>query len=223
MEVFGEVIWSSITLAVLVAVPGAPAIVRILIVAVALFDIVPSKQVTVPPASEHVPTFVFVDIYITSVGKGSVTITLVALPGPLLAIPSVYMSGSPDGTFGLGVALLEIVMLALLALPTTTTAVALLLVKFGTMLLAVAVAVSAILVPEAVPEFTCNTIVKPAVPFTARLASVHVIVPVAPTAGVVQPQPLGIMMDWKFVFGGVDCVKLTDVAAAGPLLVTLCV
>ena len=30
-------------------------------------------------------------------------------------------------------------------------------------------------------------------------------------------------MDWKFVLGGVVCVKVAVVAAAGPLLVTLCV
>jgi hypothetical protein len=49
-----------------------------------------------------------------------------------------------------------------------------------------------------------------------------VIVPVPPTGGLVpHVQPAGVLIDWKFVFGGVVCVKLTVVAALGPLLVTL--
>jgi hypothetical protein len=64
--------------------------------------------------------------------------------------------------------------------------------------------------------------VKFAAAFRARLAMVHVIVPVPPTAGLVpHVQPAGVLIDWKFVFGGVVCVKLTVVAALGPLLVTL--
>src|SRR6267154_392393 len=108
--------------------------------------------------------------------------------------------------------------------PTITLAVALFVAKFGTMLVADTVAVSAIFVPNAVPAFTCRTKVKLAVPLTARLAIVQVIVPVPPTGGTVpQAQPAGGVIDWKVVFGGVFCVKLTVVAAAGPLLVTLCV
>jgi hypothetical protein len=83
-------------------------------------------------------------------------------------------------------------------------AVALLLVRLGTMLVAVAVAVSAILVPEVVPAVTCRTKVKFAVALRARLLpSVQVIVPAAPTAGVTHVQPAATVMDWKFVFGGV--------------------
>lgn len=107
---------------------------------------------------------------------------------------------------------------------TITAAVALLVTRFGTMLVADAVTVSATFVPKAVPAFTCRTKVKLAVPLTARLAMVQLIVPVPPTAGTVpQTQPAGGVIDWKVVFGGVFCVKLTVVAAAGPLLVTFCV
>jgi hypothetical protein len=95
-------------------------------------------------------------------------------------------------------------MSALLAFATTTVAVALLVVRLGTMFVAVAVAVSAIFVPEGVPEFTCKTNVKFATALTARLLpSVQVIAPVAPTAGVVQVHPTGAAIDWKLVFGGV--------------------
>ena len=45
----------------LVAVPGTPAIVTMVMVAVAPFAMVPSWQVTVPPASEQVPTVELAD------------------------------------------------------------------------------------------------------------------------------------------------------------------
>ena len=57
----------------------------------------------------------------------------------------------------------------------------------------------------------------------ARLASVQFTFPVAPTAGVVQVQPAGTDTEANVVFGGVASVKLTAEAAAGPLLVTVCV
>jgi hypothetical protein len=56
---------------------------------------------------------------------------------------------------------------------------------------------------------------------TARLGSVQVTFPVEPTAGVVQVQPAGAKTDWNVVFSGVASVKLTVVAAAGPLFVTV--
>jgi hypothetical protein len=101
------------------------------------------------------------------------------------------------------VAVFKIVTLALFALATTTMAVEVLLVRPGTMLVAVDVAVSAIFVPDAVPAFTCSTTVKLAVALIARVAMVQVMVPAAPIAGVVQVHPIGTTMDWKFVFGGV--------------------
>ena len=48
-------VWSAFTEAVFVITPGAPAIVRIVTVAVPPFTIVPRRQVTVPSASEHAP------------------------------------------------------------------------------------------------------------------------------------------------------------------------
>ena len=131
---------------------------------------------------------------------------------------------SPSATVGLGVAVFTMAISALLAFATITAAVALLLVRFGTMLVAVAIAVSAMFVPDVVPAFTCSTKVKFAGVLRARLLlSVQVIVPAASTAGVVQVQPAGAVMDWKLVFGGVVCVKVAPVATAGPMFVTLCV
>jgi hypothetical protein len=103
-------------------------------------------------------------------------------------------------------------------------AVALFVVRFGTIFDAVAVSVSAMFVPPGVFAFTCNATVKFATPFTARLVpSVQVIVPAVPTAGVVHVQPAAGVIDWKFVFGGVVSVNVAPAAAAGPSLVTLCV
>lgn len=100
-------------------------------------------------------------------------------------------------------AVFTIARLALFALATTTEAVAVLLVRLGTMLDDVAVPVSAMFVPDAVPALTCSTNVKPPVALSASVPTVQVIVPVAPTAGVVQVQPAGVVMDWNVVFGGV--------------------
>jgi len=100
-------------------------------------------------------------------------------------------------------AVFTIARLALFALATTTAAIAVLLVMLGTMFDAVAVVVSAMFVPDAVPAFICSTNVKLAVALSASVPTVQVIVPVAPRAGVVQVQPAGVVMDWKVVLGGV--------------------
>jgi hypothetical protein len=123
----------------------------------------------------------------------------------------------------LGVAVFTIAISALLALATRTKALAVFELMLGTMLPAVAVSVSVIFVPEGVPALTCNTRLKLAVLAepVASVAIVQVIAPVPPTAGVAHDHPAGAEIDWKFVFGGVVCVKLTVVAAAGPLLVML--
>ena len=48
-------VWSALTVDVLDAMPGAPAKVSMVTVAVAPFDILLSRQVTVPPACEQLP------------------------------------------------------------------------------------------------------------------------------------------------------------------------
>jgi hypothetical protein len=125
----------------------------------------------------------------------------------------------------LGEPVFEMVIVALFALATRTVAVAVFVVRLGTMFVAVAVAVSVMLVPDGVPEFTCRTSVNVPVLFTANVpVAVQVIVPVPPTAGLVpQFQPAGTVIDWKFVFGGVTWVKDAPLATAGPWFVTDCV
>src|SRR5580698_463305 len=48
-------VWSALTVAVFIACPCAPARVTMVTVAVAALAMVPSRQVTVPPACEQVP------------------------------------------------------------------------------------------------------------------------------------------------------------------------
>src|SRR5579863_141203 len=156
-------------------------------------------------------------------GRVSVTVTVVAVAGPLFVTAREYVSGVPSVT-GFGDAVFTIAMSALFALATTTVALALLVVRFGTILPVVALSVSVMLVPDGVPETTCSTRVKLAEAFSAIVPVMQVIVPVPPTAGtVLQVHPTGGAMDWKVVFGGVICVNVTPVADAGPSLVTVCV
>ena len=73
-------------MAVFEIVPGVFGMVRMETVAVPAFNIVPSRQVTVPPASEQDPCVVEDERYVTVDGNVSVTVTLVAVAGPLLVM-----------------------------------------------------------------------------------------------------------------------------------------
>ena len=77
---------------------------------------------------------------------------------------------------------------------TTSVAVAELLPAFGSVVVELTLAVSLIAVPAAVPAVTCRPMVKVADPLL-KLAFVQVMVPVEPTAGVVQDHPAGGVID----------------------------
>ncbi len=127
---------------------------------------------------------------------------------------------------GFGLPVFTMAISALLAPATTTVALAVLVVMPVGILPAVAVAVSVMFVPAGVAAATCRTRLKVAAPFTASVpARVQVIVPVPPTSGTVpQVHPAGGVIDRKFVFGGVVCVKVIPAfVTAGPLFVTTCV
>src|SRR3954447_21244209 len=82
----------------------------------------------------------------------------------------------------------------------------------------------AVMVPIATVDGTFNTTTMSAEVPAPRLAvSLQVIVPVPPTAGVVHVHPAGASTDRNVVLGGVTWVKMTPVAAAGPLFVTVSV
>jgi hypothetical protein len=82
----------------------------------------------------------------------------------------------------------------------------------------------AVIGPTVTVDGTFNTTTMSAeVPEPRFALSVQVMVPVAPTAGVVHVHPAGASTDWNVVFAGVAWVSETPVAAAGPLFVMLCV
>jgi hypothetical protein len=111
--------------------------------------------------------------------------------------------------------------------PTIVCTVAELLARFGSLVFEVAEIVSVICVPFAVPAFTCATTVKVAAPLApdGMSASVQVITPDAPTAGVAQDQPAApapeMAMDWKFVLAGTTSVIVALIPSTGPLFITV--
>ena len=81
---------------------------------------------------------------------------------------------------------------------------------------------SLIVVPDAVPPFTCTTGENVVLP-GARLAIVQVKVPVPPTGMVLHAQPAGGVNDRKFVLAGITSVNVTVDALLGPGFDSTCV
>src|SRR5271163_3807290 len=90
---------------------------------------------------------------------------------------------------GLGVAVIVTTMLALVAEPTRVKTLAVLFARFGSLVPDETEAVSRICVPLTVPGTTVTTNVKVPTAALARSGFVQLILPVPPTAGVVQDQP----------------------------------
>lgn len=100
--------------------------------------------------------------------------------------------------------------------------VVLLFAEFGSLVVADTEEVAVMELAVTVPG-TPNTTMMSVDVLAAMLGLVHVIVPVPPTAGVMQVHPAGGEIDWKVVLVGVASVNVAPVAAAGPLFVTVCV
>ena len=124
---------------------------------------------------------------------------------------------------GSGVAVFRMATSACVGEATTVVDVAELFALLGSVGVAETEGVFEITVPGAVPIFTLTTSGKLAVAPEATDGFVHVTVPVAPTAGVTQTHPAGGTKETKVVFAGMLSVNLAPVAAAGPLLVAVCV
>src|SRR3977135_1441932 len=105
--------------------------------------------------------------------------------------------------------------------PTAILELALLLPAVGSGVIELTVAVSVIRVPCAVFVFTFTVSTKVALTPLFKVAMVHVIAPLAPTAGVVHDQPAGVGNDTNVVLAGVAPEKLTAAAFAGPPLVAI--
>ena len=106
---------------------------------------------------------------------------------------------------------------------TFTTGVATVVLLLGALgsLLVVVTEEFAVIVPAATVDGTFTTTMMSADVPAAIVGLVQFTVPVPPTAGAVQVQPAGANTDSKVVFGGVASVKLSPVADAGPLFVTV--
>src|SRR2546427_904823 len=124
---------------------------------------------------------------------------------------------------GSGVPTLLTLMSAWPATPTAMLTVAELFPATVSRVVVVTVAVSEIIVPAAVPGFTRTTNWKFAVVAGGSVAIVHVMFPVAPTAGRTHAHPGGVTAEKNVVFAGTAWVKLTVAALLGPRLVTVCV
>jgi len=149
-------------------------------------------------------------------------VDVVATAGPSLVTLCVYVILLPAAT-EVGEAALVVTRSASVESATTSVADALLFAELGSGVLEFTVAMSVIVVPCVVPGITFNTTGKLAVPGT-KLASVQVIVPALPTAGVMHDHPLGIGVNCtKVVLGGVLSLNVTFVAVLGPAFVTTCV
>src|SRR5215213_4144034 len=106
--------------------------------------------------------------------------------------------------------------------PTVVVAVPLLLAPFGSVVVVAAVAVFVMTVPSATAAPTLTTSVNTALP-GARVAFVHEMLPVPPTAGAVHDQPPGDASETNVVIAGTVSLRLTVLALLGPALLTVMV
>src|SRR5258706_5824128 len=117
----------------------------------------------------------------------------------------------------------ELVALRLTFALTTTLTVVELLTALGSLVPDVTEDVAGIVVLSGVAVFTLTVTLIFATEPAARVGFIQVTAPVPPAAGVTHVHPAGARTDWKVVFAGVFSVKLSEVAAAGPLFVIVCV
>jgi len=106
------------------------------------------------------------------------------------------------------------------AVPTVTFVCVKLLLATGSFVSAAMRAVFVRMVPFATALLTLVMREKVAEAPAANEVATQETVPVAPTAGVVQLQPDGTVMDWNVVFAGTTEVKNSPAASLTPLLVT---
>src|SRR2546426_9537039 len=107
--------------------------------------------------------------------------------------------------------------------PTAMFELALLFPGFGSTVTEPTVAVSLIRVPPGVLLLTLTVTTKVALKPLFKVAMVHVMAPVPPTAGVTHAQPTGTGKDTKVVLAGGAPENVTVIALAGPPLVATCV
>lgn len=148
-------------------------------------------------------------------GVASVKVAELQFAGPLFVMVCVYVIVPPAAT-GLGVPLL--VTARSQTTFTLVVTLVLLLEESGSEVVA-ETEEEAVIVAAVTVAGTFTTMMMSAEDAVATDGLVQVIVPVAPTAGVVQVHPGADVMDWNVVFVGVASVKVAPDAVAGPLFV----
>jgi hypothetical protein len=157
-------------------------------------------------------------------GRVSDSTTSVAAAGPALPSPMEYTT-SPLGAAAAGPTL-ETCMSAGLANVTCVCAIAVSLSESGSGVAASTVAVLVSVVPAGVPGSICTVTVKLALAAGAKAATEQVIVPLPPTAGVMQKSnggPEFCESETKLVPAGTGSASTTPVAPMGPRLTTVIV
>jgi hypothetical protein len=172
------------------------------------------KAVQVQPAGAAM------DTNVVFAGVASVNVAVVAATDPVLVTTCVKVRLFPTTT-GLGEAALVTVSSACVVVPTTVDANAVLLAELGSPTDELAVAVSTITVPLAVPVFTFTTIEKVAAVLAPIVNAEQTMLPVPPLPGLTQVQPAGAETETMVVFAGTASTNVTLSAALGPLLVTI--
>src|SRR4051812_44008600 len=152
-------------------------------------------------------------------GTGSVTETLLAIPGPRFVTTEVNVTLLPALTLDTP-AVVTICKSVSVAIPTTVVAVAELFAAFNSSVFEAIDTVSVILVPLGVPAFTFTTIVKLAVAEAANDVIEQLKVP---PLGAEHNQPAAGTTLTKVVFAGIVSVSTGVAASLGPLFVTTCV
>ena len=127
-------------------------------------------------------------------GIASVKLAVEALAGPLLVTAPVTVNVEPAVTVGAETVFVT-ARSAEVATPTVVIAVAELFARLGSEVPDVILSTSTICVPFTVAIPVVTATVKFAVVKARKSGIVHVIVPVAPTAGVEQVQPTGEVID----------------------------
>jgi len=158
------------------------------------------------------------DTNVVFAGTVSLKVMVLAAAGPALVTVCEYVMFWPAFT-GFGLAELVTLRSACPAVATPIFTVAELSLGFVSDVAEAAVAVSVIIVPEAVPAFTLTTTGKVLGEPGATLGFVQLIDPT-----VVQVHPAGTgLSDTNVVFTGKASVKVALVQLLGPPLVTTCV
>jgi hypothetical protein len=153
---------------------------------------VPRLQLT-GEAELHVPCDGVAETNVRPGGSVSRRETLVAGEGPLLWTVIVYVSVEPFVAIGEFAAVVS-ARSALAGVAATGADTPCAFPELGSN---VELAIDALLLIAPLPDATRTTSVNEAAAPFASDAAVHVIVPVAPIAGVVQLNPDGVVIDWN--------------------------